>query len=260
MDHRWPLLLSSFGLLVIMPDLVAPSRANPPAPAAREANAATGIIDVDPETASNRALAEALAHLGAGRRETAQLQIEGLVARFPQSRAAERGRKVLAELYRTDSPPKLASTPPASEPSQLPNTPPLVVGQIRSLQEDLRLVAGDRMFFAPGSAELGAHARKIIHSQATWLKRHSTLIVEVEGHADDRDSGLDMMRLSLERATRVRDRLVELGIEPRRVRVRAQGRLQPVATCDGPECEAQNRRVLLLVVGRANDGPSAAPR
>ena len=79
---------------------------------------------------------------------------------------------------------------------------------------------GDRVFFSEGSAELGSRARAALEAQAAWLKRHSTLAVMVEGHADDAGVAAHNLEVSRRRAEAVRRRLIESGVAPERILVR----------------------------------------
>jgi peptidoglycan-associated lipoprotein len=127
------------------------------------------------------------------------------------------------------------------------------------LIREFRGSVGDRVFFADRSAELSPRARLAIGAQADWLKRKPGLIVVIEGHADDSGTSDDNMRLSLQRADAVRNRLIELGIATERVRVTAFGRNRTVADCTGSLCAAQNRRAV-TVVRAGTPVPTTAPQ
>ncbi len=110
---------------------------------------------------------------------------------------------------------------------------------------DFQALVGDRVFFSEGSAELGARARKALAAQAAWLTRHPGVRVTVEGHADD--PGGDDVALSEHRAEAVRQRLIEFGIAPERIRTVAYGRRHLIAACADPQCGPQNRRAVTVV-------------
>lgn len=116
-----------------------------------------------------------------------------------------------------------------------------------SVEDTFLRDAGDRIFFGSGSAEIGTRARTVLSAQAEWLKRHPVLRLTIEGHADDGGTGEQNVRLSVERAEAVRDRLVAEGVEARRIAVVARGREDRVAVCADPGCMAQNRRTVTLV-------------
>ena len=111
---------------------------------------------------------------------------------------------------------------------------------------------GDRVFFSEGSAELGARARVALEAQATWLKRHTSLAVTIEGHADDAETIGHNLEVSRRRAEAVRRRLIESGVAAERIGTAAYGRERPIARCNEPWCAVQNRRAVTVV------GPSRA--
>lgn len=117
----------------------------------------------------------------------------------------------------------------------------------RSMEDSFLREVGDRVFFGSGSAEIGARARAVLAAQAEWLMRQPQLRLTVEGHADDGGSTEQNVKLSAERATVVRDRLVAEGVEARRIATSARGREDRTAVCVEPACTAQNRRVVTII-------------
>jgi outer membrane protein OmpA-like peptidoglycan-associated protein len=113
------------------------------------------------------------------------------------------------------------------------------------IQGEFQTLVGDRVFFSEGSAELGARARKALMAQAAWLALHPGIRVTIEGHADDH--GGDDNALSGHRAEAVRQRLIEAGIAPERIRTVAYGRRHLIAACADPLCGPQNRRAETVV-------------
>lgn len=227
---------------------------------------------MDGEPLAERDLALALDQLSRGQRAMAQRQIEILVARYPETAAAQRARQVLAGLYSgvearqpaaSPAPPRVAAQAPALPRSQPPvpaapadatkmDGPPrpvLSAGAFRTLQDELRFVAGDRFFFADGAADLGAQARVVIDAQARWLKRYPTLTVLIEGHGDETAGPADAARLSLERSAAVQARLIAAGVEPERIAIRGFGDRNRIALCTDAICHAQNRRAVITIVG-----------
>jgi peptidoglycan-associated lipoprotein len=120
-----------------------------------------------------------------------------------------------------------------------------VPGWSASNPSEFRALVGDRVFFAEGSAELGARALRALAGQALWLARHPAMRITIEGHADD--PGGDDHRLSEQRAEAVRRRLIEAGIAQERIRAVAYGRRQLIAQCRDPRCGPQNRRAVTVI-------------
>lgn len=205
--------------------------------------------------------------LAAGHRDFARQTFEQLIARYPSTSVAEDARRQLGGLYRDDSAdarPALAITPPDTTGSitapaisdiggvapDLRARGPSWDQELRrnvSIQSKLRIDAGDRVFFATGSAELGGRARSALAAQAKWLMRWHEFEAAIEGHADEPGSEQENIILSAQRAEAVRDRLIQEGVEPSRLAVIPLGRSIPVATCADSDCRAQNRRAVTLV-------------
>ena len=149
-----------------------------------------------------------------------------------------------------------ASSPKASAPS------PLVL----AAAEQFRQTAGDRIFFGDGSADIGTRARSALEAQAQWLTLYPQAIIAIESHSDDRGTPEFNAGVAERRAEAVRQRLVELGVTPDRIRVSSLGRDQPVVQCGDASCSAQNRRVITAIVGflpgaeRRNGVTVAEPR
>ena len=218
-----------------------------------------GIAAVDPAELYD----SASVLLRGGNSAGAQRQFEQLVARYPDSAAATRARQELAAIY---APLKLASAPLATNemsrlgaPESVMPTAPAggwrttvrpATGFQRTAQEMLRDAAGDLVFFSEGSADLGGRARKALAAQAEWLKQNPALPVLVEGHADDSGAPAELKALSAARAAAVRDRLIEEGVAPERIRTDSFGIDRRVAQCADLTCASQNRRAATVVGGK----------
>lgn len=239
-----------------------------------------GIIQTPPDRLVPQSAAEdprtpdalfsaAMLELQAVNFDEARRLLELFVVRDPQHPSVPEARRHLSELYQLNA--KAVPTPVPSETAAVPEpvfAPPAVariVAAPRSvggrLEESFMLEAGDRVFFAPRSADLGARARTVLAAQARWLKRNASLSAVIEGHADDPaldQDGLD--RIGAERAQAVFQRLVEEGVAPERLAIAPQGKARPVAVCASPDCAAQNRRAVTVLTGqRVSELPAADP-
>ena len=64
------------------------------------------------------------------------------------------------------------------------------------------------------------------------------------GHTDSTGSDAYNMALGMRRATAVRDKLIEFGLDPSRILgVESRGESEPIATNDTPEGRFENRRI-----------------
>ena len=122
-----------------------------------------------------------------------------------------------------------------------------------ALQQALRDVVGDRVYFAPHSAALGASSAALIRRQLAWLSSAQVTKIVIEAHADEpgADSRLNA-RIAEARALVVRNALIAGGVEPARLGIAVVGDRQPEAACRSLDCRARNRRVVTLVEGSWN--------
>jgi OOP family OmpA-OmpF porin len=98
-------------------------------------------------------------------------------------------------------------------------------------------------------ANIRADARPILDQAVTMLKEEGTITIVAEGHTDAVGSDQYNERLSVRRATAVKDYLVRGGISASRIEIRGLGESQPVASNETADGRAQNRRVELRVSG-----------
>jgi outer membrane protein OmpA-like peptidoglycan-associated protein len=215
-----------------------------------------------PEERAQELYLDAMEKLDAGRDAWAQKTFEALIAQFPQSSAAGLARRQLGALYRRGTAPGAAAAaainpPPPAPPALAASAAAMTVGasplweqelqRNAAIQARLRGEAGDRVFFSPGSAQLGTRALAALTVQAQWLNRWHEFEAAIEGHADEPGSDEENMTLSHERAEAVRRQLVADGVDASRLAVVAQGRRARIAICSEADCLAQNRRAVTLV-------------
>jgi outer membrane protein OmpA-like peptidoglycan-associated protein len=233
------------------------------------------------DATAERLYAGAMSALQDGRRDEAQRLLEQLIADAPDSPRAALARQQLGKIYRSvdtnfdmgsttrtsDQATRGAGLTSSSELPVRPSTAPapsrMALHQARvspGLDGQFLAEAGDRVFFAAGSTDLGARARGVIQSQARFLKRYPELFVAIEGFADDGAiPGEETQRLSDDRAAVVRDRLVAEGVNEQRILAYGRAQEDRVSDCPQPECMAQNRRAVTIVLSRKLD-PGPSPR
>lgn len=246
-------------LPVLPSPLPGPREEASPSPAnSSPANTAAPSRKADPVELYLSALAE----LNFGRILQAELLLQQVIASNPSSNLAELARRRLEDLVRSRKLRKGVGAVAADAPQQHRPAPPPVRSSVGknsdaaerrrnsrdlAIEQAFRTEVGDRVFFGPGSAHLGARARAAISNQARWLLKWPELDARVEGHADEPGSAEHNMELSRDRAAAVRDRLIAEGLDAERIQLRALGSEHPVAVCDGPGCRAQNSRVVTVV-------------
>ncbi len=121
-------------------------------------------------------------------------------------------------------------------------------------ERDFIVNVGDRVHFLVDQSTLTAQGQDTLRRQAAWLKQYPQVIVQVEGHADERGTREYNIALSARRSTASREFLIAQGIQPSRIATIAYGKERPVALCDAESCWSQNRRTVTLVTGGAVSG------
>ena len=114
-------------------------------------------------------------------------------------------------------------------------------------QEDLAVNVGDRVFFGYDRHDLTGEARQVLELQARWLQQYPSTQVIIEGHADERGTREYNLALGDRRATAVRNYLIAMGVDARRIRTISYGKEQPAVLGSGPQVWAQNRRAVTII-------------
>jgi len=114
-------------------------------------------------------------------------------------------------------------------------------------QEDLVANVGDRVLFDTDRSNIRADQRPILERQAAWMQQHSSVQVQVEGHADERGTREYNLALGQRRANSARDVLIAGGVAGGRIRTISYGKDRPVALGSDEAAWAQNRRAVTVV-------------
>lgn len=110
-------------------------------------------------------------------------------------------------------------------------------------QADLAVQAGsDIIYFDTNSQDLNAQGRNVVEGQARWLNMYPNLNVSIEGHADERGTREYNLALGDRRASSVKNYMIAMGVDPRRVNTISYGKEQPVIIGMDGTSWAQNRR------------------
>ncbi len=167
------------------------------------------------------------------------------------------------------------SLPPGADPMKSVETqrPPFPDSNpkeiLSSLETDLRAISGDRtgqgevtvtrqadrlvltfperIVFDPGRAKLKGSAQPILHKVASLVSTHPYLLMEIQGHTDDRPINNDRYpsnwELSVDRATQVAKALLTLGLGPAQISVKGFGEYRSLHANDNAANRQKNRRV-----------------
>ncbi len=102
--------------------------------------------------------------------------------------------------------------------------------------------------FAANSADLNRAARASLDELVRQLKSHPAVVVSVDGHTDNRGSGIRNLALSKQRVLAVVRYLVARGVNPKRLRPFGYGESRPAVSNASAEGREQNRRIEVSVI------------
>ena len=108
--------------------------------------------------------------------------------------------------------------------------------------QDFVVNVGDRLYFGYDSYSLSSEARQTLENQAQWLNQNASKSFTIEGHADERGTREYNLALGERRANAMKNYLVALGVDPRRVTVISYGKERPSSPGANPAAWSQNRR------------------
>lgn len=117
-----------------------------------------------------------------------------------------------------------------------------------STQTGLRADVGDRVFFTTDSSVLDPRGAAVVDQLAAWMRQYPASRLRIEGHADERGTRDYNIALGDQRATTIRNRLMQLGIGADRLTTVSYGKERPVASGSTPTVWAQNRRAVFVVL------------
>jgi peptidoglycan-associated lipoprotein len=118
-------------------------------------------------------------------------------------------------------------------------------------EQQFKTEVGDTVFYLVDQSTLTPEGQETLRRQATWLKQYSDVMIQVEGHADERGTREYNIALSARRATTTRQFLISQGIEASRISSIAYGKERPAALCDAEQCYSQNRRTVTVITSGA---------
>ena len=101
---------------------------------------------------------------------------------------------------------------------------------------------GNTVYFDFDSSELSDNAQMTLNRQAAFLNVNPTLVIVVEGHADERGTREYNLALADRRATAVRDYLLAKGLNSARVRTVSYGKERPAVEGSTEAAWEKNRR------------------
>ena len=147
------------------------------------------------------------------------------------------------------SPPPAPPEPPAPLPTPL-ELPPEDDFAMLTLEELNRDSPLEPVFFSLDNAELDARARLAAEAAGELLQDYPTWMVTIEGHCDERGTPEYNLGLGERRAMAAREYLVQLGLDPSRVRTVSYGKEFPFDPGSDESAWASNRRAHFVITSK----------
>ena len=104
--------------------------------------------------------------------------------------------------------------------------------------------------FAFDRYDLTDEARRILTENAKILLAHPNLIIQIEGHCDERGSNEYNLALGERRAVSAKLYLIRLGVEGKRLSTISYGEEMPLDPRQTEEAWAKNRRCHFVILSR----------
>lgn len=103
------------------------------------------------------------------------------------------------------------------------------------------------VFFEFDKSDLQMDAVDQLKVNANWLMANPDKAIVIEGHCDERGTNEYNMALGDRRASSAKDYLVNLGVDPARIKTVSFGEERPFALGSNEEAWSQNRRAHFVV-------------
>ena len=106
------------------------------------------------------------------------------------------------------------------------------------------------LFFGYDLAEVSVEGQQVLQANAELMKKYSTWVITIEGHADERGTAEYHLALGERRALAARDYMLSLGIAADRLRTVSYGKEFPFDPGHTEEAFAKNRRAHFVVTSK----------
>lgn len=133
----------------------------------------------------------------------------------------------------------------APNPRKLPELPKSLQPQEKVVLEELKSI-----YFDYNKSDIKPEARKAIGENAKWLKEHSDVAVQIEGHCDERGTREFNYKLGEKRAEKAKAILVSHGVSADRISTVSYGAMAG----QNEKTWGSNRRAVFVLIYPAAKG------
>ncbi|MBP9926878.1 MAG: OmpA family protein [Cyclobacteriaceae bacterium] len=106
----------------------------------------------------------------------------------------------------------------------------------------------DHLIFELGKAVINSKSYPELDEVVAMMKENTKIVIQLEGHTDNKGNADANLKLSQSRVDAVKKYITSKGIGKDRVKTKAFGGTQPIATENTEEARALNRRVEMRVL------------
>ena len=117
----------------------------------------------------------------------------------------------------------------------------------QALAQSQEIEVQDRVFFGLNASDIDEDSKKILNTQAEWLKSDPTIKITIEGDCDERGTREYNIALGEKRANSVKKYLSTNGVLTSRIKTISYGKERPAFFGDKEESLAKNRRAVTVV-------------
>ncbi len=147
--------------------------------------------------------------------------------------------------------PTQPTPPPATHPGTTTPPPPVSQGPLPGTMQDFVINVGDRVYFDFDSYAVRGDAAPVLDAQAAWLNRYPSVMVRIEGNADERGTREYNLALGARRANAVRDYLVSRGVSASRISTVSYGKERPIDPGTSESAYQRNRNAHTAITSGA---------
>jgi peptidoglycan-associated lipoprotein len=119
-----------------------------------------------------------------------------------------------------------------------------------SLDDEIKALQEKNIYFDFDKFDLKPESQDILNQDATFLKAHSNVTIQIAGNCDERGTVEYNLALGERRAKAAMDFLVTLGIEKERISTISYGKEKPLDPGNTEEAWAKNRNDQFVIINK----------
>ncbi len=110
-------------------------------------------------------------------------------------------------------------------------------------------ITNAKIFFAFDKYDITQESQEVLKSKANDLRNYPSIVVQIQGHADERGTEEYNLALGERRARAAYEFLLKLGVSANQMQMISYGKERPAVMGTGEAVWAQNRRDEFVIIG-----------